>query len=130
MSAMFRGRRASANSFPMKIPSESTSPSPKAAEDLIADISQLMAEAEEMLNESTSHHAEEKVALFATRHDETQARFMEKYLSAKEKVASIARRTDETIRACPYESLAIALGVGVLLGATLRWRARNAREEE
>ena len=113
----------------MKTPSENTPSTPKAAEDLIADISQLMAEAEEMLNESTSHHAEEKVALFAARHDETRARFMEKYLSAKEKVAALARRTDETIRACPYESLAIALGIGVLLGATLRWRANSAAEE-
>ena len=36
------------------------------------------------------------------------------------KVVAGARATDETIRAHPYESLAIALGVGVLLGALIR----------
>jgi ElaB/YqjD/DUF883 family membrane-anchored ribosome-binding protein len=105
----------------MKSSSESQPASPNAAHELIADISQLMADAEEMLNESTSHHAEEKVALLNARHGEPD--LMEKYISAKEKLSAIARRTDETIRACPYESLAVALGVGVLLGALLRRRA-------
>lgn len=99
------------------------------AHELISDISQLMAEAEEMLNESTSHHAEEKIALLASRHEPAGPRFMEKYLSTKEKISSFARRTDETIRACPYESLAVALGIGVLLGAAFFRRSRSALEE-
>lgn len=95
------------------------------ANELISDITQLMAEAEEMLNESTSHHAEEKVALLALQDEPVRPRFMEKYLSTKEKLSTFARRTDETIRACPYESLAVALGIGVLLGAA--FFRRNGR---
>jgi ElaB/YqjD/DUF883 family membrane-anchored ribosome-binding protein len=102
--------------------SDKNQPLSNEAHELISDISQLMAEAEEMLNESTSYHAEEKVALLAPRYDPARPHFMEKYISTKEKLSTIARRTDETIRACPYEALAIALGIGVLLGATLRRR--------
>ena len=35
-------------------------------------------------------------------------------------------KTDATIRACPYESLAITLGVGVLVGALLGRRRGSA----
>jgi ElaB/YqjD/DUF883 family membrane-anchored ribosome-binding protein len=106
----------------MKPSSDKNQPLSNEAHELISDISQLMAEAEEMLNESTSHHAEEKIALLAARYEPTEKRFMEKYLTTKEKLSTFARRTDDAIRACPYESLAIALGIGVLLGATLRRR--------
>jgi len=53
-----------------------------------------------------------------------QERLTDLYDSAKEKVTEGARRTDEAIRAHPYESLAIALGVGVLIGAgilSIQW---------
>lgn len=99
------------------------------AHELISDINQLMAEVEEALNESTSHHAEEKVALLASRYEPARPRFMEKYISTKERFSAIARRTDETIRACPYEALAVALGIGVLLGATLRRRGGRRADE-
>ena len=113
----------------MKSSSE-RNPSPQnEADELISDINQLMAEVEDVLNESTSHHAEEKVALLASRYAEAKPRFMEKYISTKEKLSAIARRTDETIRSCPYESLAVALGIGVLLGATLRRRSSSRADE-
>jgi ElaB/YqjD/DUF883 family membrane-anchored ribosome-binding protein len=99
------------------------------AHELISDITQLMAEAEEMLSESTSHHAEEKVALLMPAHVHGSERLMDRYISGKAKLASIARRTDETIRACPYEALLVALGVGVVLGATFRRRARHLEQE-
>lgn len=44
------------------------------------------------------------------------------YASARKQVSAGAQRTDETIRSHPYESLAVALGVGVLLGVVLRRR--------
>ena len=113
----------------MKSSSEPTPPNSKDAQELIADIGQLMAEAEEMLNESTSHHAEETVALLRSPYGTRGERFMEKYISTKEKLSSIARRTDRTIRACPYESLAVALGIGILLGASLRRRSSRQVED-
>ena len=113
----------------MKSSAHPIPPSQKEANELISDITQLMAEAEEMLSESTSHHAEEKVALLSSRYDRSPERLVERYVSAKTKLAAMARRTDETIRACPYEALLIALGVGVLLGASLRRRG-NSRDTE
>ncbi len=101
----------------MTSPTESSPAQPKNADALIADISRLMAEAEEMLSESTSQHAEEKVVLLRAREGEAVKRLAERYAAAKAKVSAAATRTDEIIRANPYESLAIALGVGVLLGA-------------
>ena len=101
----------------MTPPTETSPAQPKNADALIADISRLMAEAEEMLSESTSQHAEEKVALLRERESEAAQRLAERYAATKAKISAAARRTDEVIRANPYESLAIALGVGVLLGA-------------
>jgi ElaB/YqjD/DUF883 family membrane-anchored ribosome-binding protein len=107
----------------MKSSSHKASHVQQDADELISNISKLMADAEEMLNESTSHHAEEKVALIqAHRNGHDQHGFMEKYVSAKSKISAAMKRTDETIRACPYESLAIALGVGVVIGAALARR--------
>ena len=103
----------------MKSSSHKAHPAQQDADDLIANISKLMADAEEMLNESTSHHAEEKVALLRSHSNGDDAGFMDKYVSAKTKISAVLMRTDETIRACPYESLAIALGVGVVVGAAL-----------
>lgn len=90
---------------------------PKDADVLIANISKLMAEAEEMLSESTSQHAEENVELLRARYEDAENRLAARYAAAKGKVAAAARRTDETLRAYPYESVAVALGLGVLLGA-------------
>lgn len=45
-----------------------------------------------------------------------QERARELYEQAREKVAVGARTTDETIRSRPYESIAIAFGVGALVG--------------
>lgn len=106
----------------MKSSSEKTPHVPQEADELIANISALMAEAEEMLSESTSHHAEEKIALLRTHHRDAERRLMDKYLSMKSKVSSVAHQVDKTIRACPYESLAITLALGVLMGAALSRR--------
>jgi ElaB/YqjD/DUF883 family membrane-anchored ribosome-binding protein len=43
----------------------------------------------------------------------------------KEKTISAARTSDKTIRQHPYQSIGIALGVGILLGA-LAMRSRRA----
>lgn len=37
-----------------------------------------------------------------------------------ESVKAAAKKTDDTIRAHPYESIAVAFGVGVLLGVLFR----------
>lgn len=44
------------------------------------------------------------------------------YRDTKEKIVDGAKRTDATIRRHPYESLAVALGIGVVIGALVRGR--------
>ena len=94
----------------------STTIKEQAAEELIANISQLMAEAEEMLSESTSQHAEETVELLRPGFYAEKRRRVT-YASAKARVIDTAKRVDATIRTYPYESLLVALGVGALAGA-------------
>jgi ElaB/YqjD/DUF883 family membrane-anchored ribosome-binding protein len=106
----------------MTTPSAAQNGQSKNPDDLIANISQLMAEAEAMLSDSTSQHAEEKIDLLRSRYAAAESRLAARYAAAKAKVATAARRTDETIRAYPYETAAAALGLGVLLGVCLARR--------
>jgi ElaB/YqjD/DUF883 family membrane-anchored ribosome-binding protein len=89
-------------------------------EQMVEHISRLMAEAEALLVGPVADRAGDKFHQLRARFDNLQARASDVYGDAREKVVAGAKKTDETIRSHPYESLAIALGVGVLLGALLR----------
>lgn len=102
-------------------PSAEIQPNPK-VDAIIANIAQLMDEAEQMLSDSTSHHAEHQVALLRARCDSVQTRLAALYRRTGEALAARARRTDQTIRAHPYESLAVAFGAGVLFGLVITRR--------
>lgn len=96
-------------------PSAETQPNPK-VESIIANIAQLMNEAERMLSDSTSQHAEEQVELLRVRCDDLQTHLSALCRNASRAVSAGAHQTDRAIRTHPYESLVIALGAGVLLG--------------
>jgi ElaB/YqjD/DUF883 family membrane-anchored ribosome-binding protein len=87
---------------------------------VIENLRSLIAEAEKILNEGAAEPASEALADLKGRLEDARHRAEELYQDARQKVVAGARQADETIRAHPYESLAIALGVGVLLGALLR----------
>lgn len=89
-------------------------------EEMVEQISNLMSEAEALLVGPVSDRASEKMSQLRSRLQDLQERASSAYGDAREKVVAGAKKTDETIRSHPYESLAIALGVGVLLGALLR----------
>ena len=97
-------------------PSAETQPNPK-VESIIANIAQLMNEAERMLSDSTSHHAEDQVELLRMRCDDLKTHLAALRRSASRAISAGAQQTDRAIREHPYESLAIALGVGVVLGS-------------
>lgn len=99
-------------------PSAETQPNPK-VDVIIANISQLMAEAERMLHDSTSQHAEEQIELLRVRCDSLQAHFADFFGSAGRTLAAGAQRVDRRIRARPYETLGIVFGAGILCGAIL-----------
>jgi ElaB/YqjD/DUF883 family membrane-anchored ribosome-binding protein len=55
----------------------------------------------------------------------TQARLADLYADTKDRVIAGARYTDESIRAHPYPSLAIALGLGALAGVLIGRRCNR-----
>ena len=83
-------------------------------------ISRLMAEAEAMLVGPVADRAADKFGDLRARFETLQSKAADVYGDARKRVVAGARATDETIRSHPYESLAIALGIGVLLGALIR----------
>src|SRR5687768_790640 len=89
-------------------------------EEVAEHISRLMDEAEAMLVGPVSDRVADKFSDLRARLEHLQAKAMGAYGDARQKVVASARATDETIRSHPYESLAVALGVGVLLGALIR----------
>lgn len=94
-----------------------------ARERVMADLKALANDAEALLR-ATAGDASEKAR-------ETRERLAEAIEKAKATYRDLqargiatakeaAQKADETIRAHPYESLAVALGVGVLIGLLLR----------
>jgi ElaB/YqjD/DUF883 family membrane-anchored ribosome-binding protein len=101
--------------------SDSTTLSPK---ELLNDLHNLVAEAEKMMGDSITENTAEAVGALRTRFDAAQERVSCLCGIAKERIVTNAKCTDEAIRANPYQSLAIAAGVGVLAGVLLGRRNR------
>ena len=93
-------------------------------EQLIEHISRLMAEAEAMIAGPVTEQAGGKLADIKARLEMARERLTDVYGRARQGVVAGARYTDEAIRTHPYQSLAVALGVGVLIGALIR-RSNN-----
>jgi len=100
----------------MKNNNETTAQTPK---ELLNDLHTLVSEAEKMMGDSISEHTADAVSALRARYDVAQERLSEFYTGARQKVIAGAKCTDATIRANPYQSLAIAAGVGVLVGVLL-----------
>jgi len=96
---------------------------PQSPSDLLNDLRSLVVDAEKMLESSVSEHSEEAVSALRTRYEAASERMGEIYASAKKNVAAGAKYTDETIRANPYQSIAIAAGVGLLVGVLVGRRS-------
>lgn len=88
-------------------------------EQIVEHISRLMAEAEAMLEGPVAERAGDKIQDLRSRFNQLQSKASMAYSDARQRVVAGAKATDQTIRAHPYESLAVALGVGVLLGALI-----------
>lgn len=98
-------------------------------EQLIEHISRLMAEAEAMLAGPVPEGAG-RLADIKTRLGDARERLGELYNGARERIGDAyqkarkgvvagAKYTDETIRENPYQTAAIALGVGVVVGVLI-----------
>jgi len=105
----------------MKNNNETTAQTPK---DLLNDLHALVAEAEKMMGDSLSEHTTDAVSALRTRFDAAQERMADLYAGARTRVVAGAKCTDAAIRANPYQSLAIAAGVGLLAGVLLGRRSK------
>ena len=93
-----------------------TSESP---EQLLENLRTLISEAERTLGASVREGAEDHLGGIRERLEGAKETAQNLFISARKKVTEGAKQADATIRSHPYESLAVALGVGVLLGALL-----------
>jgi ElaB/YqjD/DUF883 family membrane-anchored ribosome-binding protein len=92
--------------------------------ELLAELQTLVADAEKMIGESVSEHTEDALSALRTRYDAAQERLGDLYEGARTKVVAGAKCTDQAIRANPYQSMAIAAGVGLLVGVLLGRRSK------
>lgn len=91
-------------------------------QELVTHLRSLLVEAEQAVGSSAGEYVGEKAEALRERFSAARERLEDLYGSARDKVVDGAKSADEKIRAHPYESIAIALGVGVLVGALLRRR--------
>ena len=100
----------------MRTLSEPHAQSPK---DLLDDLHTLVTEAEKVLSDSNSNQSGETISALRARLDAAQARMAELYSVAKQRAIAGAKLTDHAIRENPYQSIAVAAGVGLLVGFLL-----------
>lgn len=95
---------------------KATATTPK---ELLAELQALVSEAESMMTDSLTEHSADALESLRERYGAAKEQMGELYDTAKKKVVSGAKYTDTTIRENPYQSIAVALGVGVLVGVLL-----------
>lgn len=95
------------------------------SEDLLNDLRALVAEVENVLGRTPpgACDCDATLAELRQRFGAAQERLAGLYAGAKQTVATGAKRTDEAIRANPYQSIAIALGIGLLAGVLVGRRS-------
>lgn len=86
-------------------------------EEIIAELRTLVNEAEKIIAQSGS--APSMLAGLRERFERAQHQLGDLTADAKKKIVSGAKATDQTIREHPYQSIAVALGAGLLVGVLL-----------
>jgi ElaB/YqjD/DUF883 family membrane-anchored ribosome-binding protein len=84
--------------------------------ELASELRALLAEAEKILGDNAATSSHVAVAGLQERLEAAQEQLRELCTTTKQKVVSGAKQVDHCIRTHPYQSLAVALGVGVLVG--------------
>jgi len=104
----------------MKNRTESAAQKPQ---ELLEELRSLVTEAEKLMSD-TAEQSEDAISALRSRFESAQERVSDLYAGARKKVVAGAKYTDEAIRENPYQSLAIALGAGLLVGVLLGRRSR------
>lgn len=106
-------------------PDMNENPRHVARQRVMADLKALASDAEALLRataDDASDKAKEARVRLSAAIDKARTTCEELQAQGMEAAREAARKADETIRTHPYESIGIAFGVGVLLGALLRRR--------
>jgi ElaB/YqjD/DUF883 family membrane-anchored ribosome-binding protein len=91
-------------------------PSADHVQELLSDLQSLSIEAAKAVKDVAGDQAESALASLRDQFENAQERFYDLYGQAKEKTIAGAKYTDKTVRSHPYESIAIAAGVGFVVG--------------
>lgn len=89
--------------------------------DILDELHALVTKAEKLISRSTRSDPD-LASTIGGRFRDSKAQLGEYYTDAKEQIVAGAKSTHHAIRTNPYQSLAIAAGVGVLLGAVIGHR--------
>ena len=92
--------------------------------ELLTELQALVAEATALTSDTVSEKSGEVLENLRERFSAAQEKFSEVYDNAKEKVVAGAKYTDKTIRENPYQAIAIAAGVGLLVGVLVGRRTK------
>jgi ElaB/YqjD/DUF883 family membrane-anchored ribosome-binding protein len=92
--------------------------------ELLTDLRTLVVEAEKMVENSVTEHSQEAFDAVRARFEAAQERLSGLYEGTKKKVSAGVEYADETIREKPYQSLAVAIGVGLLVGLLVGRRSK------
>jgi len=92
---------------------------------LLDELRALMVEAEKMIGNTQGEPDPELLGALRARFGAAQESLSALYGSARQKVIQGARDTDEAVRANPYQSIAIAAGLGLLAGVLIGRRTNN-----
>jgi ElaB/YqjD/DUF883 family membrane-anchored ribosome-binding protein len=87
----------------------------------LTDLRTLVTEAEKLLSqgEDTAHSS-----TLRERFEAAKERFSDMYTGTKKRIVAGGKYTDHAIRENPYQSLAIAAGVGLLVGVLIGRRGK------
>lgn len=92
--------------------------------EILTELQSLVTEAEALITGGPDAENSGAVNTLRARFDAVQERCSDVYQDAKKKVAASAKYTDETIRENPYQALAVAAGIGLLVGVLLGRRSK------
>jgi ElaB/YqjD/DUF883 family membrane-anchored ribosome-binding protein len=104
--------------------SRATATDDETTDTFLADLRALVTEAQKLLDASPDESNGETGSALRERFEAARDRFNEIYATAKKRVVDGGKYADQTIRANPYQSIAIAAGVGLLVGILVGRRGK------
>jgi ElaB/YqjD/DUF883 family membrane-anchored ribosome-binding protein len=107
--------------------SRATAQDEQTPDTFLSDLRTLVTEAQKLLEASDASESEingEHGIALRERFNAARERFTELYATAKKRVVAGGKYADETIRANPYQSIALAAGVGLLVGILVGRRGK------